>query len=132
MPKLVHRTAKYCRHRASGQAIATVNGLDVYPGPYGTAVSRREYDRVIAEWLANGRPTPFDAAQHISVVELIAAYWRHAQPKAQEVLIPFLRPSREEYLFSPADAEAERREKLHAERIKNGTPLTCGTGHNGR
>src|SRR5512133_1466006 len=79
MPKLVHRTPKYSRHRASGQAIVTVNGHDVYLGPYGTAVSRREYDRVIAEWLANGRRTPFDAAQDISIVELIAAYWRHAR-----------------------------------------------------
>jgi hypothetical protein len=74
VPKLVHRTPKYRRHRASGQAIVTVNGQDFYLGPYGTAVSRREYDRVIAERLANGPRTPFDAAQAISVVELIAAY----------------------------------------------------------
>jgi integrase len=47
-------------------------------------------------------------------------------PKAQEVLRRFLRPNPDEYVFSPADAEAERREKLHAERVKNGTPLTCG------
>jgi integrase len=79
MPKLVHRTPKYRRHRASGQAIITINGRDIYLGRHGTAVSRREYDRVVAEWLANGRRTPFDAAQGTSVVELIAAYWLRAQ-----------------------------------------------------
>ena len=79
MPKLVHRNAKYCRHRASGQAIVTINGQDIYLGPHGTAVSRREYDRVIGEWLANGRHHPYAAAADLSVVELIAAYWRHAR-----------------------------------------------------
>jgi integrase len=44
-------------------------------------------------------------------------------PRAQAVLAPFLRPSLEQYIFSPAEAEAERRAKVHANRQ---TPLTCG------
>jgi integrase len=44
-------------------------------------------------------------------------------PKAQAVVGPFLRPILGEYLFSPAEAEAERREKLHAARK---TPSCCG------
>jgi hypothetical protein len=47
-------------------------------------------------------------------------------PKAQAVLAPFLRPNLQEYLFSPAEAEAERRAKMHAERLEHGTPLSCG------
>jgi len=47
-------------------------------------------------------------------------------PKAQAVLAPWLRPNVGEYLFQPAEAEAERREKEHADRLKGGTPLTCG------
>jgi integrase len=45
-------------------------------------------------------------------------------PRAQEVLRPFLtnRPTAA-YLFSPAEAEAERRAAIHAERK---TPLSCG------
>jgi hypothetical protein len=27
----------YCRHRASGQAVVTPNGVDYYLGPYGSA-----------------------------------------------------------------------------------------------
>ena len=65
MPKLVHRTPKYRRHRASGQAIVTINGHDIYLGPYGTAVSPREYDRVIGEWLANGRQSPVDGGRPV-------------------------------------------------------------------
>lgn len=45
-------------------------------------------------------------------------------PQAQDVIRPFLgnRPV-DKPLFSPAEAEQERREKMHAERV---TPMTCG------
>jgi len=51
MPKLVNSQPKYRRHRASGQAVVTLNGNDCYLGPHGTKASRIEYDRVVAEWM---------------------------------------------------------------------------------
>jgi hypothetical protein len=44
-------------------------------------------------------------------------------PKAQEIIRPFLKSGLQTYLFSPAEAEAERREKLHLARK---TPLSSG------
>lgn len=44
-------------------------------------------------------------------------------PKAQAVLWPYRKPDLGAYLFSPADAERERRERLHAARK---TPMSCG------
>jgi integrase len=45
-------------------------------------------------------------------------------PKAQEILKPFLKPELpDQFLFSPVDADRERRETLRA---KRGTPLSCG------
>jgi integrase len=44
-------------------------------------------------------------------------------PMAQEVLRPFLKPELEAFIFSPAEAEAERRAALHASRM---TPLSYG------
>lgn len=44
-------------------------------------------------------------------------------PKAQKILKPWLRTALDEYLFSPAEAEAERRAALTAKRK---TPLSCG------
>ena len=83
MPKLVHRNPAYCKHKASGQAIVTIDGQDVYLGPHGTTASRREYDRIIGEWLANGRrlPTqkPGAAPADTAVVELVNAYWKFAR-----------------------------------------------------
>jgi hypothetical protein len=72
-------TPKYRKHRATGQAIVTVSGKDHYLGPHGTKDSRREYDRLIGEWLAGGRPTTIAAAQDITVAELCRAYKQHAE-----------------------------------------------------
>jgi integrase len=44
-------------------------------------------------------------------------------PKAQKVLKPWLRTALDEFLFSPAEVEAERRAALTAKRT---TPLSCG------
>ncbi len=80
MPKLTRSTPKYRKHRASGQAIVTIGGRDFYLGPHGSKASIREYDRLIAEWLANGRTLPGDEIDHgLTIVELFAAYMRYAR-----------------------------------------------------
>lgn len=58
MPKLVNRNPKYRKHRASGRAIVTIDGRDSDLGTCGTATRRREYDRLIAEWLTDGPLLP--------------------------------------------------------------------------
>jgi integrase len=46
---------------------------------------------------------------------------------AQEIIKPFLKPDVTAYLFSPADAEADRRAKIHKQRVETkSTPLSCG------
>jgi len=51
---------KYRCHKPSGQAVVTLSGKDFYLGPHDSAVSRVEYDRLVAEWLVNGRALPPD------------------------------------------------------------------------
>jgi integrase len=81
MPRLVNRNPKYRKHRASGQAVVTLNGSDVYLGPHGTKASRDEYDRVIGEWHAGGRRSAGsgDAGADLYVAEVLAAYWAYAE-----------------------------------------------------
>lgn len=55
MPRLNYRNPSYRKHGASGQAIVTIGGSDIYLGPNGTKTSKAESDRVIAEWLVSGR-----------------------------------------------------------------------------
>ena len=66
---------KYRKHKRSGQAVVTLSDKDFYLGPHGTEVSKLEYDRVVGEWLANGRVLPKTSNQSISVETLIEAYW---------------------------------------------------------
>src|SRR6476660_8897462 len=76
MPRLVNRPPKDRKHAASGQARGTIDGKTFYFGPYGTKASHSEYDRVIGEWMANGRHAPRDNDGK-QIAELIAAFWEH-------------------------------------------------------
>jgi integrase len=77
MPRLTESNPKYRKHKASGQAIVTIDGKDHYLGPWNTRVSRSEYDRLVSEWLANGRHSSrskFD----LTVAELVERFWDYA------------------------------------------------------
>lgn len=78
MPRLVNSVPRYRKHRATGQALVTLNGQDHYLGPHGTRASRVAYDRLISEWLVSGRQPQLSEADGLTVVEAIARYWRHA------------------------------------------------------
>ena len=73
----------YRLHKQSGQAIVTLSGRDHLLGPHGSTESREKYDRLIAQWLANGRRAECrtDAAGEggITVSRVIAEFWAHAK-----------------------------------------------------
>lgn len=50
MPRLYHRPPKYCRHKATKQAIVSLFGQRVYLGPYGSPRSHAEYQKVLQLW----------------------------------------------------------------------------------
>src|SRR3984957_5191606 len=79
MPKLTENTVpSYRRHKQSGQAIVTLNGRDILLGPHGTAASRGEYRRQIAQWITGGRQLTEDGTD-VSIAELIQAFKKHAE-----------------------------------------------------
>jgi len=69
MPKLSDSLPKYRKHRATGQAVVTLSGRYFYLGPHGTRASRLEYDRLIGEWLQNGRTagTPLPVSGYLCI-----------------------------------------------------------------
>lgn len=73
------RIPKYRLHKASGQAVVTLSGRDIYLGKYDSPESYDAYRRHIAEWLASGRQVLPTASPSITVEEVLAAYWLHAQ-----------------------------------------------------
>jgi integrase len=78
MPKLIHAAPSYRKHKATGQAVVTIGGRDIYLGKHNSAASRREYNRIIAEWIAHGGTLPQHQANDLTVIELAAAFMRHA------------------------------------------------------
>lgn len=81
MPRLKRRVPSYRHHKRSKQAVVTLDGRDFYLGPYDSEASRREYDRLVGIWQANGRRLPAVSAEHAetSINEIILAFMRHAK-----------------------------------------------------
>jgi integrase len=79
MPRLLGRLPAYRKHKATGQAVVTLSGRDFYLGPYGASASKAEYYRRVREWNAAGGILPSDQIDTLTIVELLAAFWKHAQ-----------------------------------------------------
>jgi integrase len=73
------RTPSYRLHKPTNQAVVTLNGRDHYLGVYGSEKSRAEYDRLIAEWLSNGRQFAEGGPDGLTVNEVLMAFLRHAE-----------------------------------------------------
>ena len=68
---------KYCRHKSSGRAFVRLDGKMHYLGKHGSQASRKDYDRLIAEFLANGRKSFLDPDE-TTVEHLIVQFLDHA------------------------------------------------------
>jgi integrase len=82
MPRLTHKVPSYRHHRASGQAVVTLNGRDHYLGPHGSQESQEVYRRVLQEWLSNDRHTPTSIGTQpatTTIDDLVVAFWHHAE-----------------------------------------------------
>jgi integrase len=84
MPR-VPKVPSLRRHKPSNRAVVTIDGQDFYCGPWKSAEAKTEYDRIIGEWLVNGRclRRSGGSCHDLTVTELIARYWRFAQEHYQ-------------------------------------------------
>jgi integrase len=89
------RYPKLGLHKASGLRRAKFNGRDFYFGPPGDRTGTRRFERMLAEWLANGRLLPLTDAERndFSVVELLARYWTSAKATMEADSLPPIKRS---------------------------------------
>jgi integrase len=121
------RIPKYRHYRPKNLAVVRINGCDHYMGRYNSPESQERYDRLIAEWLADGRTDrpkpcpPEESNGQVTINETILAYWRHAkthylkngQPtRALEGIREALRPMRELYGGTAASEFGPKRLKV--------------------
>lgn len=76
MPALKHRVPKYALHKTTGQARVRLGGKDHYLGSYGSAESKVEYDRLIAQWRLEPEST---LRTELTVSHLCLGYLKHAE-----------------------------------------------------
>jgi hypothetical protein len=77
MRSAVFRTPSYRLHKPTNQAVVTLDGRDLYLGRSGSSESRAEYDRLVAEWLTNGRRLPVansEGGSDLTINEMLLAY----------------------------------------------------------
>lgn len=80
------RRDKIPKYRKKGtQAVVTLpdgygGRKDFLLGPFNSAESRKRYDKITGEWIANGRRLVLskEEKKSLSVNELVLAYWKHA------------------------------------------------------
>ena len=86
------RIPAYRLHKPKQLAVVRLNGRDVYLGRYDSPESRERYDRLIAEWLAAGRPTlpppaaPTVAGPTVNAVLLAYLTWARNYRPAPQIL----------------------------------------------
>jgi integrase len=80
-----NRVPSLRRHKPSNRAVVTIDGQDFYCGPWKSREAKAEYDRIIGEWLANGRCVrrTGQSCPDLTMTELIARYWRFAREHYQ-------------------------------------------------
>ena len=79
MPRLTEsRVPSYRLHKQSGQAIVTLNGRDICLGKHDTPQSKSQYNRLLSEWIANGRFLP-PSPQAVTILEIADAFLKHAE-----------------------------------------------------
>ncbi len=76
------RIPKYRHHKPSNRAIIELKGRQFPLGKYNSPESKEKYERVLAEYLHNGRKIPHwldNKCQRLSITSLIADYFRHVK-----------------------------------------------------
>ncbi len=86
MPRLTQPFPKYRHNKATNRAVVTLNGRDVWLGPYGSKESREKYDRIVGEWAARGRVAlvpPGTSSKGpppaVTIIELMVPFLRHCK-----------------------------------------------------
>jgi integrase len=81
MPKLsTDKAPSYRHYKPRNLGCVTLGGVTHYLGPYKSKASLQEYDRVVSEWIAAGRPrgaVSVAGGEGLCVGELITRYMEH-------------------------------------------------------
>jgi integrase len=78
------KTPSYRLHKATGQAVITLDGQDHYLGNYGTDASREAYDRTVVSW-RSGNLAQRAKGTVLSVAALVARFLANAKAEGRYI-----------------------------------------------
>ena len=114
------RVPKYRLHKATGQAVVTLNGKDYYLGKHGTKASHERYNQLTQQWTASNGRRVIEPHASLTMDELFVAYLRdlanRGKPLHSEERIA-IRIARELYGTSKASDFGPRKLKMIQERM---------------
>lgn len=81
MTKPADYLPQHCHHKPTDTGYVRLSGKSHYTGRWGSPEARFEYDRLIREWILNGRKplNPADKPEGYLVDDLILDFWLHAK-----------------------------------------------------
>jgi integrase len=95
MPRNAIPTYRKQKTVGGDRAFVDLSGRRFYLGPYGSAESKLEYQRVLAEWNARACH-PSVSPPDLTVTELVARFWEHCK---SYYVLPDGRPSSQQGIF---------------------------------
>jgi integrase len=96
------RVPAYRLHKPSGLAVVTIGGRDHYLGRYDSPDSHRAYDRLLGEWLRDGRrPASKSTSATLSVSGLLDAYLEYVNVRYKRNGKPTSEPRNIRLAFKP-------------------------------
>lgn len=141
MPRLKTRAPRMFNDR--GRAYVKIDGLRFPLGKWGTDEAREVYDRLIAEWLANGRKLPPETVsdEEATVAEVLVDYFAYAKSRGKggdvDHIKQVFRLTRQLYGREPASSFGPKRLQVVRQRMidrvdaadlgKDKKPLARGT-----
>lgn len=78
---------EYRKHDCCSVAVVTIDGVDFELGRYECAASRNRYDRLLTEWVANGRALPTSDGSKALTVKMLVATFRAFAKACQRVIL---------------------------------------------
>ncbi|WP_010585455.1 tyrosine-type recombinase/integrase [Schlesneria paludicola] len=77
---MAKRVPSYRHNKTSGRAVVTINGRDIYLGPYGSIESHEAYGRVIAQHSSGATVRAIASpTMGITIAEVVLAFMKHAE-----------------------------------------------------
>lgn len=81
MPRPAGYIPQHCHHRPTKTGYVRLSGKSYCTGRWATPESEAKYDRLVQEWIANGRQSlepQLDSDAYV-VSDLLADFWTHAK-----------------------------------------------------